>query len=93
MLPSFRGDVGEKVLKLERPFVDERYRTVSYIEGRLVEIMQRMWTHSASERPEIFLVIRYLEETNVVYRRMQNQNRGRLLSSIVPLIGSSKCEL
>jgi len=88
-----QNDVGGKVLNLERPFVDQRYRTSSYIESRLVEIMERMWTHNASERPEIFEVVHYLEETKRAYRSMQNQNRVGLSGWIGSLIDSSECEL
>lgn len=86
-----QNDVGEKVLNHERPFLDQRYRTRSYVEGRLVEIMERMWTHNATERPEIFEVVQYLEETKEVYSSMKD--RGGVSSWIGALVGSLRSEL
>jgi len=46
----------------EFPYVDQRYRTRSVIEGRLVQIMEKMWARNPSERPSIFSVVRDLRE-------------------------------
>lgn len=47
----------------ELPYVDPRFRESSFIEGRLVDIMERMWVYNASERVDIFTVLSHLRET------------------------------
>jgi serine/threonine protein kinase len=58
--------IQEKILRLERPFVDKRYHR-SFIETRLITIMERMWAHEASDRPTIFEVVSYLRETKNIF--------------------------
>jgi serine/threonine protein kinase len=45
-----------------RPYVDERYRKRSYIEAKLVEIMEKMWAQEPTDRPDIFEVLSLLKE-------------------------------
>ena len=45
-----------------RPYVDARYRTRSYIEGRLVEIMERCWAQESEGRPSMFEVVSFLRD-------------------------------
>lgn len=52
------------------PYIDPRYKTRSYAEGRLVEIMNQCHKLKASERVDIFEVVRHLRETK---RAMANQ--------------------
>jgi len=56
-------DAVEAAVAGELPYVDPRYRTRSYIEGRLVEIMERCYQRDPSARATIFDVIEYLRET------------------------------
>jgi len=51
------------VINGEEPYVDPRYRTRSFIEGRLVEIMSRCWKYEPGDRPTAFEVVNYLRET------------------------------
>jgi hypothetical protein len=44
----------------KRAFIDPRYRTRSYIEGKLVEIMERTWLQDRTKRPSIFEVVDFL---------------------------------
>lgn len=45
-----------------RPFVDERYKTRSFIEGELVKIMVSCWKHERSDRPPMSAVVSFLRE-------------------------------
>lgn len=58
-----QDDVGSRVLQnQERPYVSDQYRHGSYIEQRLVEIMERMWAQDPTHRPDIFEVVQFLKE-------------------------------
>eukprot|EP00934_Nitzschia_sp_Nitz4_P000629 Nitzschia sp. Nitz4//scaffold42_size132992//16750//18247//NITZ4_003381-RA/size132992-processed-gene-0.27-mRNA-1//-1//CDS//3329551664//629//frame0 len=52
--------VMKKVQVGETAFVDPRYRTRSYIEGQLVEVMEKCWTFDPMKRIDIFEVVRLL---------------------------------
>jgi hypothetical protein len=45
-----------------RPFVDDRYRHRSMVEGRLVEIMEACWEFDFAKRISIFDVVRQLRD-------------------------------
>jgi len=53
----------ELIRKGQYPEIDPRYRSRSYIEGRLVDIMEQMWVYKAEDRPSIFDVLVHLRET------------------------------
>ena len=69
------NEVIEKVVHHERPYVDERYRTNSFIESRLVDIMETTWEHNPDDRPDIFEVVQYLRETKEIYQT-NHENQG-----------------
>jgi serine/threonine protein kinase len=46
-----------------QPFVDDRYRTRSFIEGELVKIMEDCWRFQSKNRPSIFEIVQYLRDT------------------------------
>jgi len=48
------------------PYIDPRYRTRSYAEGRLVEIMDKCYKMNATDRVDIFEVVQHLRETKLV---------------------------
>jgi hypothetical protein len=55
--------IREMVQEGRKPFVDERYRSRSLIEARLVEIMEPCWEFEAPKRPSIFEIVKHLRET------------------------------
>lgn len=57
------SEVRERFLNHELPYVDPRYRSRSYIEGRLVEIMEKCWAYEPEDRASIFDVVIFLQET------------------------------
>lgn len=42
-------------------FIDNRYRTRSYAEGQMVELIERCWSYKPEDRPDIFEVVRFLQ--------------------------------
>jgi len=62
-----------KVASGEIAFIDPRYKTRSYAEKKLVEIMEKCWKFDPDERPEIFEVVQYLRnairENDKLYNR------------------------
>lgn len=68
LIPYYDKSKSEDALKAivdgEKPFIDERYRTRSFIEGRLCEIMERCWKPKKRvDRITVFDVIADLRET------------------------------
>jgi serine/threonine protein kinase len=64
----------EVTLKVQQgipPYLNPRYATRSYIEGRLVQVMERCHAADPSDRPSIFEVVRHLEETQQRYNQEQ----------------------
>lgn len=55
------------------PYIDKRYRTRSYIEGRLVTIMTDIWRVDPKDRLSIFEVVEFLEETVEQYEEENPQ--------------------
>ena len=64
-------DVARLVLHHEMPVVEDSIRSNSLIEGRLAEIMDRMWTYDVEQRPDMFEVVAYLKKTKEMYRQQQ----------------------
>jgi hypothetical protein len=50
-----------------KPFVDDRYRTRSMAEGRLVEIMEQCWEFLAADRPPIYEAVLHIRETKRLF--------------------------
>ena len=63
------GVVQKKIIKGEISPIDDRYRTRSYVEGRLVEIMERCWEYVPKKRANIFEVVDFLRQTKTEYDR------------------------
>lgn len=55
-----------KIISGELPFVDDRWRTRSTIEGGLVKVMEQCWERDTSKRISIFDVVRQLRELKVL---------------------------
>jgi hypothetical protein len=56
-----------------KPFVDDRYRTRSMVEGRLVEIMEQCWEFYAADRPSVFDVVEHITETKRLFAEEQQE--------------------
>jgi serine/threonine protein kinase len=64
--PQFDGmgenqvDFTAKISKGLKPYVDPRYKTRSFAEGKLVEVLERCWEFDQDKRTSIFEVLDYL---------------------------------
>jgi len=67
-------EIQEEKKKNGPPYIDPRYKSRSFIEGRLVEIMNQCHKVNPQERADIFEVVRYLRETRELYRQNQTRN-------------------
>lgn len=54
--------VAGKIVNHTISFIDDRYRTRSYIEGRMVQIMERCWVYDMDKRADIFEVVDLLRQ-------------------------------
>lgn len=66
--------VQQKVVNGEKPYIDPRYRSRSFAEGKLVEIIERCWTYDADERPDIFEIARLLKAAYELDKHHQTDN-------------------
>lgn len=55
-------EVQKKVKAGEVPYIDERWRTRSYAEGKLVELIERCYAFKPDERIDIFDTVRFLRD-------------------------------
>jgi len=56
--------------KGQLPYIDPRYRTRSFAEGKLVEIMERCWEYEPDNRADIFEVSDFLTEAVIENRKL-----------------------
>lgn len=52
--------VQEKLINKETAYIDDRYRTRSYAEGQLVNIIEKCWIYDPRKRIDIFQVVKIL---------------------------------
>lgn len=74
-------DVSEETVRRgivagRRPFVDERYKTRSFIEGELIKIMALCWQHKRGDRPQMARVAELLRLV-----KAEAMKRGELVPS------------
>ena len=58
------------IMQGELPYLDDRYQSRSFVEGRLVEILHQMIPFQPAERVDIFQVVKFLRETKKLAPRM-----------------------
>lgn len=61
------------ILEGELTPIDPAYRSRSFIEGKLVEIIEKCWTHEPDKRPSIFEIVKELRAVKMEYE-MRNTN-------------------
>jgi len=54
--------VQKRIKKGETAYIDSRYRTRSYAEGVMVEIIEKCWVRNSSQRIDIFELVKYLKK-------------------------------
>ena len=53
------------VMAGKRAFIDSRYRTRSFLERKLIEVMEQCWAHRRIDRIHIFDVVKLLREAEL----------------------------
>ena len=59
-----------KILSGNLTYIDPRYKQRSFAEGKLVEIVERIWKFNPTERPSIFDVVQFLREAVTLNNKM-----------------------
>jgi serine/threonine protein kinase len=67
--------IGEMAIAGVPPYIDPRYKERSFIETRLVAIMESCHEFEPSDRVDIFEVVQYLKETKAMYHEMKEQRK------------------
>lgn len=70
--------VQELVMKGRTPTIDQRYKTNSFAESRLVQIIERCWIYDPDIRPSMSEVKTMLMEAIAEDGRLQNSVAGPL---------------
>jgi serine/threonine protein kinase len=71
-LHNERSDlIDEKLLAGVSPYIDPRFKDRSFIEGRLVDIMERCFRLQPLDRVNIFEVVRWLRETKQLHEKSE----------------------
>lgn len=52
--------VQNEIIEGKKAFIDDRYRTRSYGEGKMVELIEMCWRFQPEDRPSIFEVVHFL---------------------------------
>jgi len=61
----------KKLIGKELPFIDDRYRSRSLIEGSLVDVMEKCWIYNPEERIDIFEAVRLLRAAKEEHLRRE----------------------
>lgn len=64
----------EKLTDGDLPYIDPRWKERSYIERRLVELMEKCWIFDPDERVDIFFAVEFLKETVREYNKLKTHN-------------------
>lgn len=54
------GYVQKELIAGNTGFIDDRYKTRSYGEGKMVELILMCWQYKAEDRPDIFEIVKFL---------------------------------
>lgn len=56
--------VQSEIIDGKQAFIDKRYRTRSYGEEKMVELIEMCWRYKPEDRPSMFEIVRFLERTS-----------------------------
>eukprot|EP00978_Attheya_sp_CCMP212_P016410 scaffold42990_cov56-Attheya_sp.AAC.7 len=63
--------VQKKLIDGELAYVDKRYKTRSYAEGKLVQLMEKCWIYDPAERIDIFSAVKFLRKAVAENARLE----------------------
>jgi hypothetical protein len=66
-----------KLKEGETAFIDDRYRTGSFITGKLVDVMEKCWGFTADDRIDIFEAVRMLRLAKEEYYEKKKPDQGQ----------------
>lgn len=66
-------EVQERIMHGDTPAIDSRYRKRSFVEGKLVEIIERCWAYEPDDRPTIFEIVEFLRDAVVEFESDYNE--------------------
>ena len=61
-------------MKRETAFINDRYRTHSYITSRLVEVMEKCWAFDPKDRIDIFQAVELLRQAKEIHEKQKQLN-------------------
>ena len=67
-------EIQRKILKGEQSFIDPEYRNGSFVESKLVEIIEATWEIFGGRRISMFDVSSFLKETKEEYSSMKTRS-------------------
>ena len=73
------GFVQKEIIGGKTAFIDDRYRTRSYAEGKMVELIEQCWRYNPQDRPDIFEVVRFLR--NAIQEAKAEDNADKPLKA------------
>jgi hypothetical protein len=66
--------VQKKVIAGMHPYVDSRYKERSFIERKLIELMEQCWIYNPDERISIFDAVEFLRKTVKEHKEAADEN-------------------
>lgn len=75
------SEIQRAMIEKGGPYIDPRFRNRSFIERRLVEIMDKCHTLKPHKRPNIFEVVEHLRETKHIYESTRGKDDSLLQES------------
>lgn len=64
----------EALIDGKLPYIDPRWKQRSYVERRLVELMEKCWAYNPDDRVDIFYAVEFLRETISENDRLTRNN-------------------
>lgn len=68
---SSHDEAEKRLVKGDRAYIDERWRTHSFAEKKLIDAIEKCWIHDPDERTDIFWVVRFLRDALDEHRDQQ----------------------
>ena len=69
-------DIQKRWIDGEMPPIDPRYKTNSYAEGKLAELIPMCWEYKPERRIDIFAVVQFLREAVAETEQRQRANKA-----------------
>ena len=81
---DFTDNLEDEIVKGKRPFIDDRYRTRSYIESMLVKVMETCWAGNRNDRPSMAFVVDFLQKVKLQALKNGELEPSNLINIPIP---------